>query len=118
MKTIEDHPRLGIKPNWRTTEDQQYFSQWENRLVTIKHAGKCVVCGRNVYQPTDETGRPYDPDPRGIFQQEHAAAHLVASEYSMSGLDIPLCFECSNTRNKYERGLAIAKDIWNEKEGA
>ena len=112
MTTLTDHPKRGIKPDWKTTEDQQYYSGWEGRLVTIKHAGKCVVCGRNVYQPTDETGRPYDPDPRGIFGQEHAAAHLVASEYSMTGPDASLCFECSNTREQYQRGLEIARAQW------
>lgn len=111
-KKIEDHPIKGLKPDFRTTEDQIYYSQWESRNVTVKFAGKCVVCGNRVYQPTDEAGRPYDPDPRGVFGDHHAAAHLVATEYSMTGADVVMCFDCSNTREKYEQGLAVARGQW------
>lgn len=109
---IEDHPRNGIKLNWRTNRDQIFFSQWENRYVLVKFAGPCAVCRSRTYSPCSEDGRPYDPDPRGTFVQRHASAHLVASEYSMAGPDVVLCFECSNTREKYERGLAIARARW------
>lgn len=112
MKTIIDDPKKGMRLDFRTTEDQQFFSQWENRNVTVRFAGRCVVCNRKVYQPLSERGHPYDPDPRGIFGQEHAAAHLVASEFSCTGKDITLCFECSNTREKYDRALAIARKEW------
>lgn len=109
---IEDHPRNGIKLNWRTDQDQIFFSQWENRDVLVKFAGPCAVCQSRTYSPCSEDGRPYDPDPRGTFVQQHASAHLLASEYSMNGPDVVLCFECSNTREKYERGLAIARAQW------
>lgn len=117
LRVIDD-PKKGIKPDWRTTSDQVYFSEWEKRDITIRYAGKCVVCSRKVYQPLAEDGRPYDPDPRGIFGQEHAAAHFVASEFGMSGPDVALCFECSNTRERYEAGLAIARSQWKEQVAA
>lgn len=104
--------RFLFKPNWKMSCDQIYFSEWEKRDVLVKFAGPCAVCQSRTYSPCSEDGRPYDPDPRGMFVPEHASAHLVASEYSMSGPDVVLCFECSNTREKYERGLAIARGQW------
>lgn len=111
---VKDHPRYGIRLNFHITQDQVFFSQWEGRDIIARYSGKCVVCGRNVYSPLGQDGRAYDPDPRGLFIQEHAAAHLVASEYNMAGPDVPMCFACSNIQSEYHKGLAIARNQWSE----
>jgi len=111
---VVDHPKHGIRLNFRTTQDQIFFSQWEGRDIIARFSGKCVVCRSNVYSPLGQDGRAYDPDPRGIFIQEHAAAHLVASEYGMTGPDVPMCFACSNTQSEYNKGLQIARSQWKD----
>ena len=111
---VIDHPKHGIRLNFRTTQDQVYFNAWEGRDTIARFMGKCVVCGRNVYSPVGNLGVTYDPDPRGIFIQEHAAAHLVAIEYGMTGPDVPMCFACSNTQSEYNKGLQIARGQWKE----
>ncbi len=100
--------------NFRSTKNQSFYSEWEKRDIPVIFAGKCVVCNRNTYQCSDGKGHNYDPDPRGTIPETHASASLVASEYSMTGKDIPVCFQCSNTRETYEKALQIAKRQWGD----
>lgn len=104
--------RAKSRPNFRTIKNQTFFDGWEGREVTVRFAGLCICCGSKTYQPSDEKGHFYDPDPRGVFGPKHASASFVASEYGMTGPDVPCCFDCANTRETYEKGLVIAKKQW------
>jgi hypothetical protein len=60
-----------------------------------------------VYQFADHSA-----EPRGPLTEKHAVDWLHAPEYDKAGADVPLCFDCGNTREKYEQGLAIARSRW------
>jgi hypothetical protein len=93
------------KLNFQTHKPQLY-SGWGG-IATVNYCGKCVVCGSTVYQFEDGSA-----EPRGPLGERHAVDWLHASEYDKAGADIPLCFSCGNIREKYERGLAIARRSW------
>lgn len=98
-----------MKLNFNTQKEQSFLDPWNgNKEVKVIFAGKCVCCGRNTYQVNEGNGN-FEPDPRGQINEKHASASLVAKEYSMEGKDVPVCFECANSRNNYERALNIAK---------
>lgn len=72
---------------------------------------RCVVCRFPLY--VFENGS--SGDPRGAIKGNNNYDPLVASEYGYEGADVPLCFDCANTNERYQIGLGIAKERWIEK---
>lgn len=99
-------------------QNKGFYDEWAHANALIRYAGGCVVCGRRTFQLSSDYGKVwnkihwYDPDPRGAIPEGNCSHFLVASEYDMIGQDVPMCFACSNTREKYEQGLKIAREQW------
>ncbi len=88
------------------THKQQIFTGWGGTQA-VNYCGRCVVCNSTVYQFADLSA-----EPRGPLGEKHAVDWLHAEEYDKAGADVPLCFDCGNTREKYEQGLTIARRSW------
>lgn len=100
-----------MKLNFNKTIPQN-FESW-GRNYELVFDGHCVVCNRNTFQVKElPAGNLFDPDPRGQIPEKHAASSLVASEYNLTGRDIPLCYFCHNERKNYDRAVEIAKSEW------
>lgn len=95
------------KLNFRTHKDQ-LFTGWGGEQL-CHYRGKCVVCGSTVYEFADGSA-----EPRGPLTEKHAVDWLHAEEYDKAGPDVPLCFDCGNTREKHQCGLAIALKSWGD----
>lgn len=94
--------------NLATTRPQTYSDPWNNnKPISVNFKGRCVICKRTTYLFSDGSG-----DPRGPLTPKHAASTLQASEYNATGPDVPLCFDCGNTRETYNQALAIARTRW------
>jgi hypothetical protein len=66
-----------------------------------------VACGKRTYAFEDG-----ENDPRGPLG-DHAANPFVASEYDMTGPDVPCCFSCVNTdEGRYDYALKQARKQW------
>ncbi len=88
-------------------KETSYEDNYGRGIRTAHFMGRCALCGIRTYAFPDG-----DNDPRGILG-DHAAAPMVASDYNMTGLDVPACFTCQNdTEAKYKRILGIAKGRW------
>lgn len=72
-----------------------------------KPYGRCVVCRRITWGFADQPC----PDWRGRFAGS-THCDFEATDYDMSGPDVPVCASCFNTRATYERGLEAAKLRW------
>ena len=91
--------------SYRTTQPQHVTGLGGNQVVTF--AGKCVVCGNNLYRIDDD-----DPDPRGHVNEYHACKTLVAADYQLQGPDVLICWYCGNVRERYESALHYAYNLW------
>lgn len=103
---------MTTKINFNATQLQLVYSPWEQREVPIRFAGNCVVCNATTYQTQEDNGHWKDPDPRGMVGIQHSSASLEARDYSMTGLDVPVCYACRDTFATYQKALAIAKGQW------
>lgn len=99
---------MNEKIDYRTHEPQT-LKGWGG-VETFIYAGKCVVCGRNVYARSNGSA----PDPRGFVNELHAYVPIVAHEYGLpEGLPtLAACFACMNTRATYERAIKTAQAVW------
>lgn len=104
------HPR---SINYRTHALQVYFCEWSKIDILVRFAGRCVVCGRNTYQRSEDNGATWeDPDPRGVINEEHASASLEARDYGRKGHDVPCCYKCRDSGDKYNIAREIAEGRW------
>lgn len=83
-----------------------YWCAWTGRPVALAPAGRCVACHVLTW-----TADKRDPDPRGPTGR-YTSSRMHAEEYSMQGPDVPRCFECYNTGDRYRLALTVARGRW------
>lgn len=94
-------------------KDQVFYDEWARKEAEAQYRGRCPLCRCTLFQINGA-----DPDPRGQLTEKHACNSFEAQEYSMKGADFVSCFGCANTKESYEKLLAMAKATWQELEPA
>lgn len=96
---------------FNTTRPQSFRDMGGTHVC--RYAGRCARCARRVYGIARGT-QIIDPDPRGAIPPAHALSSMVASEYDMTGPDVPFCWDCANERGAavYQECLTIAFHNW------
>lgn len=95
---------IATRPDFRRAVTV-YRDGWTGETRTARYAGRCVNCGTRTYD--DDGGN----DPRGPMG-DHAAAPMIAAEYSAVGQDVPACFRCQNDdESRYWATLRRARRV-------
>jgi len=102
----EQEPLRVERISWRRNQPQLWHDGWRNTDRVCRYKGECVICRRRTYAFDDG-----ENDPRGVLG-DHAASPLVAEEFERTGPDVPLCFDCGNTYERYQQAVKVADRLW------
>lgn len=92
--------------DFTTDEPQKYQDASRNKERTAEFKGSCLGCGKRTYAFTDG-----ENDPRGPLG-DNAASPLHAEDAYKKGPDVPLCFNCANDYDAYNKASEYGNKIW------